>query len=55
MRLQQGDVGIFSEMANDMMQGNGLKLHQGRFRWDIRENFFMETVVKHCNGQPIVV
>lgn len=42
---------LISQAASDRTRRNGFKLHQGRFRSDIRKNFFTDKLTGPWKGQ----
>ncbi|TRZ10274.1 hypothetical protein HGM15179_016833 [Zosterops borbonicus] len=49
---RQLGVGLFLHAATDRRTGHSLKLHQGKYRLDIRKKFFTERVIKYWNSLP---
>lgn len=53
LKGDRGEMGVdISHITSDRMKENVLKLHQGRFRLDIRKNLFSRRVVKCWNKVP---
>ena len=48
-------IGLFSHVAGDKKRGNAHNLCQGRFRLDIKKNFFSEGIIMHWNRLPVEV
>ncbi|TRZ18560.1 hypothetical protein HGM15179_008564 [Zosterops borbonicus] len=49
---RQLGVGLFLQAASDRTTGHSLRLHQEKYRLDIRKKFFTERAIKYWNCLP---
>lgn len=43
-------LGVTSQRTSGKTRGNSLKLYHGKFKLDIRNNFFLKRIFKYCNS-----
>lgn len=48
----QGRIRLCSQVTRDRTKGSALKLHQGKFRWDIRKKLCKESIVELWHELP---